>query len=199
MSPSLPPQDASNFNMFLFGIVDKEDVEVQRCLRKPTWWHHDKRPAWRIFFWQMKPMIIQGILEKKKRRFFAASRGFPFQVASGIANSPGKNSLKIDGVQIPYGKPQHKLEGPFLKNKMIDIFSFSVFVIIHQETLLSPAARTSSSNWLKAPSALPLSSKNAPTAPFPKTAKFGQDLMIYTWNLFGLYFGGWSFVLQNKV
>ena len=74
---------------------------------------------------------------------------------------------------------------------MIDILSFSVFVIIHQETLLSPAARTSSSNWPKAPSALPLSSKNAPTAPFPKTAKFGQDLMIYTWNLFGLYFGGW--------
>ena len=168
-------------------------------------------------------MIIQGILEKeKKRRFFAASWGFPisscisisgtpwmisFTCRRGIENSPEKSPSKMPLCKFLNGKPQHKLEGPlFLKTKWSTSSAFQLLLSSTKRTLFSPAARTSSSNWLKAPSALPLSSKNAPTAPFPNMAKFGQDLMtycisimIYTWNLFGLYFGGWSWTLQNKV
>ena len=127
MSPSLPPQDASNFNMFLFGIVDKEDVEVQRCLRRPTWWRHDKRPTWRKCFWQMKPIIIQGILEKKKAAFFRCVWGFP--ISSCIRHcklSWKKIPQKWRGANsLPENPTQRKV--PFLKkqnDRHLQLFGF---------------------------------------------------------------------------
>ena len=88
-------------------------------------------------------------------------------------------------------KDDPRNEGWLAWTSWVDIFSFSVFVIIYQVTFLSPAARTSSSNWPKAPSALPLSSKIAPTAPFPKTAEIRPrqmpDLIYIYYDIYMTY------------
>ena len=108
-------------------------------------------------------------------------------------NSPQKDDSALIPYGKPNAK--NWLPVPFLQNKRIDTLEvqnqtknilkrmtqemkvgwlglpgstsspFRFWKIIHQVTFLSPAARTSSSNWPKAPSALPLSSKIAPTAP----------------------------------